>query len=60
MTIENSHIEKDEYGSLWVYQDDRLQCEAFYRAEDESVADMLEAGYVLLPYEFEGEQVFVL
>jgi hypothetical protein len=53
-------IEKDSDGLLWIRDSaGNIACEAFYADDDSSVEDMLDSGYILLPYQFFGENVFV-
>jgi hypothetical protein len=58
--FEGTTIEKDDDGLLWVCdQFGNHACEAFYKCDDETMEEMLDAGYILVPYKFEGDDVFV-
>lgn len=58
-TFEGTYAEKAE-GSVWIRgSKDQILCEAFFAGEDESIESMEASGYILVPYEFEGEPIFV-
>lgn len=59
-SFEETYIEKDENRNLWVINaHGNVACEAFYRSEDETDEEMRENGYIPVPYDFEGEDVYV-
>lgn len=59
-TFEETTIEKDENGLLWVRDSlGNVVCEAFLEDEDNHMEEMLDMGYILVPYLFEGERVYV-
>lgn len=59
-SFDQTTVERDEYGQLWVRdQFENISCEAFYKSDDQSIEEMLDAGYILVPYQLEGEDIFV-
>jgi hypothetical protein len=58
--FQKTSIERDADGLYWLY--DRYKniiCEVFFKSEGQSFEEMLDAGYIPLPFLFEGEEVFV-
>jgi hypothetical protein len=59
-TFDGSTVEKDADGLLWIRDSfGNIACEAFFADECCSVEDMLDRGYILAPYQFFGEDIFV-
>lgn len=56
---EKTYAERVE-DNVWIRGDKgQILCEAFFAGDDESLESMLDAGYILVPYEFEDGQIFV-
>ena len=59
-SFDGTTIEQDSDGLLWVRDSaGNIACGAFYADDCASVEDMLDRGYILAPYQFLGENVFV-
>jgi hypothetical protein len=59
-SLDGTTIEQDSDGLLWIRDSaGNIAREAFYADDDSSEGDMLDRGYILWPYQFLGENVFV-
>ena len=59
-TFDGSTVEKDADGLLWIRDSfGNVACEAFYADDCSSVEDLLDRGYILVPDQFCGENIFV-
>jgi hypothetical protein len=59
-TFEGTTIERDEDGLLWIRDPHgNIACQAYFQSEGESQEEILDQGYILVPYRFEGKNIYV-